>query len=60
MVHDVIWDAEVVRVFDEHPARFAPARIAAERNVRFEIWDRPVGTVNRLLVDRLEEKLHRL
>jgi hypothetical protein len=60
MVHDVIGDMEVVSVFDEHPAGFAPARVAAEGNVRLKIRDGAVVTIEGLLLDRLEEELHRL
>lgn len=60
MIHDVIGDMEVVSVFDEHPARLAPARVAAEGNVRLKIRDGAVGTIEGLLLDRLEEELHRL
>lgn len=60
MVDDIIGDMEVVSVFDENPAGFAPARVAAEGNVRLEIRDGAVGTVDGLLMDCLEEEFHRL
>ena len=60
MVHNVIRDMEVVSVFDEHPAGCAPARIAAEGNVRLKIRDGAICTVEGLLVNRLEEEGHRL
>lgn len=60
MIHDVIGDMEVVSVFNEHPTGFASARVAAEGNVRLKIRDGVVGTIEGLLLDRLEEELHRL
>lgn len=60
MIHDVIRDMKVVSVFDEHPAGFAPARVAAEGYVRLEIGDGAAGTVEGLVTDRLEEEIHRL
>ena len=50
----------MVCVFDEYPARFAPARVATEGYVRLKIRDGAVGTIERLLLDCLEEELHRL
>ena len=60
MLHDIIGDVEMMSVFDEHPAGFARTRVATERNVRLNIRDGSVGTVDGLLVDGLEEEFHRL
>ena len=40
--------------------KFAPARVATEGNVRFKIRDGAVGTIEGLLLNRLEGELHRL
>ena len=60
MVHDVIGDMEVVCVFNQGPAGFATARIASEGDVRLKIGDGAIFAVESLLLNRLEEKLHRL
>ena len=60
MVHDIVGNVEMVRVFDEYPARFAPTRVPPEGNVRLEIRNGSVATIQSLLLDRLEEELHRL
>ena len=60
MVHNFIWDVEVVGIFDECPARFAPTGVSPEGDVRFEIRDETVCTVRCLRVDRLKEKFERL
>ena len=57
--YDFVWDIEVVRVLDESPARFASARIPADRDIGIEIRDNTIPSVLRLDCNGLEEKVHR-
>ena len=57
--HHLVWNIELVRVFDESPARFASACIPADSNVRIEIRDNPVPSILRLDCDGLEKEVHR-
>lgn len=59
VLHDFVWDIEVVRVLDKGPARFASARISADRDVGIEFRDNSVPPILRLYRDSLKEKIHR-
>jgi hypothetical protein len=57
--HHFVRDIESVRVFDESPAWFAPARISANCDVWVEVRDNPVSSILRLYRDGLEKEVHR-
>jgi hypothetical protein len=58
VLHDLVRDVEAVRVLDESPAWFAPARIPADCDVGIRFRDNPVPPILRLYRDGLEEKVH--
>ena len=59
VLHDFIWDIEVVGVLDEGPAWFASARVPADCDVGIEVRYHPIPSILGLDRDSLEEKVHR-
>ena len=60
MIDNFFWQLKVHRVFNEVEDRLAATGVAANINVRLEIWNLPRITRSSLHIDGLEEKLEAL